>query len=290
MDCLNLKIKKDDNIIVVGSGIVAVDCIKLLRDLVSGNIYVFEKQINNMSILKLQVSTLSNVHYDIIDEEIEMKILKLNASLIFSINNIFLFRDKIIDTHCIINYHNSLLPKHPGRNAESWCIYEDDEYSGITWHIVERKVDKGKIIYQEAVKLNKEMTPIKLLKLQNNIAIKSFIKIINDIFNKQQLKLYEKKKIKNIKFHFSKERPNNGFLNILWNAEQISRFLRAMDYGFLYTLGRPKVYLDNVIFTFDKYKIEKCDIIEPYENVYRENNNIIIKKGKYIFKLIGVKE
>ena len=58
---------------------------------------------------------------------------------------------ELIDNKLIINYHNSLLPKHPGRFAEAWSIFEEDKKSGITWHLVVPEVDKGKIILQKDI-------------------------------------------------------------------------------------------------------------------------------------------
>ena len=63
--------------------------------------------------------------------------------LIISASNNYLFPAKITENpdYTIINFHNALLPKFPGRNAPSWVIFENETETGITWHYVTKKID-----------------------------------------------------------------------------------------------------------------------------------------------------
>lgn len=148
---MKVDISINDNVIVFGSGTVAANCIKYLREKIKGDIFVFEAKQNAVSLLQKQISSLSKVHYQIVDENIVDAVNKIKSKIIFSINNIYIFTKELIDNHLIINYHNSLLPKHPGRFAEAWSIFEEDKKSGITWHLVVPEVDKGKIILQKDI-------------------------------------------------------------------------------------------------------------------------------------------
>ena len=84
----------------------------------------------------------------------------------------------------IINIHPSLLPRYKGLNTHSRAIKNKDEYSGATVHIVNEKLDSGKIIIQEKVKIlksdNKRTLEKKILKIEHRIYPKAIIKLLTN--------------------------------------------------------------------------------------------------------------
>ncbi len=64
----------------------------------------------------------------------------------------------------ILNIHPSLLPKYKGLNTHYRAIQNKEKYSGCTVHLVNAKLDSGKIILQKKVKLSKKETPSSLQK------------------------------------------------------------------------------------------------------------------------------
>tara|TARA_B100000989_G_scaffold41494_1_gene26395 strand:+ start:945 stop:1523 length:579 start_codon:yes stop_codon:yes gene_type:complete len=84
----------------------------------------------------------------------------------------------------IINIHPSLLPKYKGLNTHSRAIKNKDKYSGATVHIVNEKLDSGKIIIQDRVKIlksDKEKTlKKKVLKIEHRIYPKAIIKLLTN--------------------------------------------------------------------------------------------------------------
>ena len=58
----------------------------------------------------------------------------------------------------ILNIHPSLLPKYKGLNTHQRAISNNDKYSGCTVHIVNTRLDSGKIILQKKVKISKSDT------------------------------------------------------------------------------------------------------------------------------------
>ena len=62
---------------------------------------------------------------------------------------LYFFKNKII------NIHPSLLPKYKGLNTHIRAIKNKDRFSGCTVHLVNSKLDSGKIILQKKVKINK---------------------------------------------------------------------------------------------------------------------------------------
>ena len=64
----------------------------------------------------------------------------------------------------ILNIHPSLLPKYKGLNTHERAISNNEKYSGCTVHFVNSRLDSGKIILQNKVKINKNDTVKSLAK------------------------------------------------------------------------------------------------------------------------------
>ena len=82
----------------------------------------------------------------------------------------------------ILNIHPSLLPKYKGLNTHNRAIQNKDKYSGATVHIVNEKLDSGKIILQKKVKILKsdkeESLKKKVLNIEHKIYPKAIIKLL----------------------------------------------------------------------------------------------------------------
>ena len=82
----------------------------------------------------------------------------------------------------ILNIHPSLLPKYKGLNTHHRAIQNKEKYSGCTVHLVNSKLDSGKIILQKKVKLSKKETPLSLQKKILKHEHKLYPRAINKIF------------------------------------------------------------------------------------------------------------
>ena len=83
----------------------------------------------------------------------------------------------------ILNIHPSLLPKYKGLNTHSRAIQNKDKYSGATVHIVNEKLDSGKIILQKKVKIlksdSRKSLEKKILKIEHKIYPKAIIRFLD---------------------------------------------------------------------------------------------------------------
>ncbi len=82
----------------------------------------------------------------------------------------------------ILNIHPSLLPKYKGLNTHKKIIKNKEKYSGSTVHLVNAKLDSGKIILQKKIKIskyeNEKTLEKKILKIEHQLypkAIKKFL-------------------------------------------------------------------------------------------------------------------
>ena len=82
----------------------------------------------------------------------------------------------------ILNIHPSLLPKYKGLNTHKKVIENNEKFSGCTVHLVNSKLDSGKIILQKKIRISKKdnykTLKKKILKQEHLLypeAIKKFI-------------------------------------------------------------------------------------------------------------------
>ena len=83
----------------------------------------------------------------------------------------------------ILNIHPSLLPKYKGLNTHKRVIKNKEKFTGCTVHLVNSKLDSGKIILQKKVRVlkkdNENSLFKRVLKIENLIYPKAIKKFIN---------------------------------------------------------------------------------------------------------------
>ena len=83
----------------------------------------------------------------------------------------------------ILNIHPSLLPKYKGLKTHERVLRNREKYSGCTVHLVNSKLDSGKIILQKKVIIDNKETPSslekKILVQEHKIYPKAILKIFN---------------------------------------------------------------------------------------------------------------
>ena len=127
---------------------------KLAKGLKYGDIFKIKKKIINFKNKEIAEKKILN---DLKKNNIElvclagfMKILSKNFIKKFNGN--------------ILNIHPSLLPKYKGLNTHERVIMNNEKFSGCTVHLVNSKLDSGKIILQKKVRINKKDSPKTLSK------------------------------------------------------------------------------------------------------------------------------
>ena len=107
-----------------------------------------------------------------------------NINLICLAGFMKILSKKIINVYKgrILNIHPSLLPKYKGLNTHERVLKKKEKFTGCTVHVVNSKLDSGKIILQKKVRVlkkdNKNSLSKRVLKVENLIypkAIKKFI-------------------------------------------------------------------------------------------------------------------
>lgn len=200
-------------------------------------------------------------------------------SLIISAGNYYLFPKSVVKKHnlTIINFHNALLPKYPGRNAASWSIYSGDSVSGATWHYVTEQIDAGEILWQGKCDITEDMKAYELSKAIMEIAQTGFESIFPQLLEKRL-----SGKVQNNngeKMCLSKDIPGDGKFSVNDSPRNIYRLLRTMDYGKNRVFPFPRFELDGKVFIVKRYKvITKEEAADRSERLNTINFNLDNKR------------
>ena len=143
------------------------------------------KGLNYGKIFKIRNKIFNFKNKSIAEKKILLELKKKNIEFIclagfmkvLSKNFINNFKNKIL------NIHPSLLPKYKGLNTHQRVINNKEKFSGCTVHLVNSKLDSGKIILQKKIRVSKKDTHIKLrqkiLKEEHKLYPKAILKIFN---------------------------------------------------------------------------------------------------------------
>lgn len=266
-------------IIVLGSGKLAYQCAVAGRKRLD-NVEVLEYKVTDSTVLQ-KLCEKAGFFYLCCDKEKLRQCLleEPERTLVVSAGNTYLIPRMVIEKEnlMIVNWHNALLPRHRGRNAEVWSIYQGDAVSGVTWHRLIEGVDMGDIIAQEEIPIDNTETALKLFQKQCELGLQMFERILEPLLL-DRCEFRRQEKTTEEQMHFSYEIPNGGWLDISWSCEQMSRFLRAMDYGSLRLLGEMHVRWQGEIYSFTKYRITDEDAADI--TTLRDGDMIISRDGK----------
>ncbi len=184
-----------------------------------------------------------------------------------------------------VNCHQALLPAHPGRNAEMWAIYEGDSETGITWHAAGEQVDSGAILTQKRLPITAASTAYTIFQQQIRLAGEAFRELAPVLLEggpelgRPALEEVSPRP----KIHYSWELPNGGLLDPKWDGDQISRFLRATDYGILPVISPPEIRIGGETYHWKTYRITSEHRFP--EGIHQGDRTLWLQKEGLLFEL-----
>ncbi len=248
-----------EQIILIGTGKIAYDCLSILTSY-TDKITCIEYKGNPLSLLS-SLCHEKKISYRNTASKLELEEYFLgidSRTLIVSANNNFIFSKSVLQNTALeaINFHNALLPKHRGRNAQTWAIFELEDITGITWHEVRPEIDTGRIIIQKEVTVSTSMTALQLTKRCMEEGANAFRQVISQVLRGTYVPINQEQDSMS-KIHYSNEIPNQCILDIRWKLDKISAFLRALDYGGARIFPSPKLVILGSDYLITGYKLQK---------------------------------
>ncbi len=168
--------KRKIAIFASGEGTNAAQLIKYFKDKQKINVELIITNSTKAGVIK--VAEKNGIQYSVINRSLLTNNSYMTSLLnLYDIDFIVLagflllmppFLVKMYDQR-MINMHPALLPKHGGKgmfglNVHQAVISAGDAETGVTIHYVNESYDKGKIIYQEKIKVDRRDTAEKLAK------------------------------------------------------------------------------------------------------------------------------
>lgn len=182
--------------------------------------------------------------------------------LVVSAENMYIFPARVTDHPGIvlINYHNSLLPRHRGMNAEAWAIFEGDARAGFSWHRIDSGLDTGDVLYQESFPIASDDTALSLLNTASKRAAESFRSFFAGFEDPSHMTQPTAPDAHDVpgadaSYHSARDKPNDGIFDTAWSFAAASGFLRAYDYGKLALLGNPTIDIAGAHLAWERYRI-----------------------------------
>ncbi len=255
---------KPERIIIIGTGRLPCACLEacFVRSLPVGCVESGGHAFSPLA----AICRKRNVEYHhLLDrKELSQFFLSIHRpTLVVSAYNYYIFPKEVLENPAlnVINFHNSLLPSHRGRNAPTWSIYEMDAVTGITWHQVHATVDTGDVIVQKQIAIANNVTALELTLATLDLAGSAFGEILPALLDDSYPRTPVEKNGKE-SYHRSTDAPNGGWFDPGWNLKQAYAFLRAMDYGKFEVFAAPKVRFLGTELSIMSYQIQSKDPVE----------------------------
>ena len=305
---------KISRVILFGGSKHLVDIIEILKKK-KIEIYVFTNNKQAMEIIRDEKKTLLSI---LKRDKINFQILKSldknkkalqklinKETLGISVSSWWIFKESEISLFPkkkLINIHGAFLPSFAGRGGKSWQILTNETLSGLTIHLIDKTIDRGRVLFQSSYKFPKRT--FDSLKQTHEFAYNQEAKIIKNFF---RLILNRKDFYPRINSNLKENKDcywpklnakTNAWINWNWSAIDICKFVNA--FGDPY--DEAKTLLEKRIIKIKSAKLANSKLnFHPFQNglIYKINKNNIfvacsgggiilnIKDFKIEVKLLG---
>lgn len=265
------------NVIIIGYGQIVNNCILRLNELraiCNFNLTYVEYENTSLS-TSIELCKKEEINYLCISDKSDLKDYFLDQAektLIISAGNFYIFPKEVVkkENLTIINFHSALLPKYPGRNAQSWAMFLGEKEAGATWHFVNEEIDAGKYIMQKSCAILEDTKAYELTGAIMDVAYEGFCEIIEGVLADKYNKVQDIPTDKNRRVYKGKDIPGNGRFSLSDSVDYIYLLLRSVDYGKSDIFPPVETEID-----------EKNVTIKSYKKIKNEGiTNTIIEEGK----------
>lgn len=156
----------------------------------------------------------------------EKEILEFSPNYIISVYYRYILNDNILKivNYKAINLHPSLLPKYRGTKSSVWAIINNEKYTGISFHYMNKNIDDGHLLFQKKIEILPNDTAFSLYHKLISLSIKYFSKAFKLLLNN-----YKGYPQLGTKSYYKREIPFSGkfkFSEI--NINDAKQFVKAM--------------------------------------------------------------
>lgn len=181
---------------------------------------------NNQLIEHLASLHINYTTAPIEDIKVVEMINEFSPDYMFSIHFRDIIKKEILSLikHASVNLHPSLLPAYRGCFSAPWVLINGERTTGITYHIIDNKVDTGAIILQKELDIRTSDTAFSLFHRLISLGVEAF----SEMFQLLVREGYRGISQSSGGSRYKREIPNGGFISLDWDRKKIYNFIRAM--------------------------------------------------------------
>lgn len=273
---------KPSNVVIIGTGRFACACLEACL-VKTKNIVCVEPENPGFPTLR-SMCIKRSIKYNCLLERDKLTDFFGGISsptLVVSAYNSFMFPKAVLANRSlrIINFHNSLLPRHRGRNAPTFTIFEMDAVTGITWHLVSAEIDKGEIICQRVMAVPADINAIDLTRKTLELGAAAFQEILPSLLD-GNYGFKSSGDPSEETFHLSTDVPNGGILDLGWSLPKAHAFLRSLDYGNLKVFPPAQIQFLGSHFSVLKYAVKHDESgTSQGTTIETHNGQLVLRDG-----------
>jgi len=148
-----------------------------------------------------------------------------------------------------VNYHDGPLPEYAGLNTPVWARINQASEHGITWHVMERGVDKGDIIEQRRFTISDDDTAFSLNTKCFEAAVESFDSVLAQLLAGQVQRVPQV--FDDRRYFLRSDRPaNHGLIDFHGSSKAVVALVNGLDHHTYWNpLTTAKIALNGVAYT-----------------------------------------
>lgn len=187
-----------------------------------------------------------------------------------------------------INFHDGPLPKLAGLNTPSWAILNGADRHGVSWHAITAGIDEGDIHASRDFDIDPEETALTLNTKCFEAGIATFDAMLADL---ESGSLAPRRQDIAGRAYFGRNDRPLALLRLDRPAEELSRLVRALDFGQNYTnrLALPRLRVGADLFTVSRLRVLDACTGEPGTVISVDADEAIIATADRAVALRGAR-
>lgn len=129
-----------------------------------------------------------------------------------------------------INYHDGPLPRYAGSYVTSWALLNGEQQHGISWHLMNEKMDAGDVLVQVPVSIDPDETALSLNLKCYDAALRSFGTLLDGLA-RHTIRAHAQNLAR--RTFISRHRRPPAAATLRWDqpAASLDRLVRALTFG-----------------------------------------------------------
>jgi natural product biosynthesis luciferase-like monooxygenase protein len=145
-----------------------------------------------------------------------------------------------------VNFHDGPLPRYAGLNVTSWALLNREREHGVSWHVMEPKVDTGDVLEEATFQVSDDDTALTVNAKCYEAGLQSFDRLVEQL---ERGTVTRRSQDLHSRGYYGRYRrpPHGSIIDWAQSAEHISALVRALDFGpYANPLAAAKLWVNGI--------------------------------------------